>query len=82
MGIDELGGDKPEMVNTDELVSTLLSRNPRAAGVLLNHGMHCIGCSISRFETLAEACGIYGIPVECLLRDLDVATKAERNDNT
>jgi hypothetical protein len=50
MGIDELGGDKPELVNTD--------------------------------ETLAEACAIYGIPVERLLRDLEAATTSERNGNT
>jgi hybrid cluster-associated redox disulfide protein len=82
MGIDELGGDKPEMVNTDEMVSALLTRHPRAARVLLNHGMHCVGCAIARFETLAEACAIYGIPVERLLRDLEAATTSERNGNT
>ncbi len=82
MGTDQLMGDKLEVVHTGEMVSALLSRHPRAARVLLNHGMHCIGCSISRFETLAETCAIYGIPVERLLMDLEAATKAERNDNT
>jgi hybrid cluster-associated redox disulfide protein len=75
-------GVRLEMVNTDEMMSALLTRAPQAASVLLNHGMHCIGCSISRFETLAEACAIYGIPVERVLRDLEAATNAERNDNT
>jgi hybrid cluster-associated redox disulfide protein len=75
-------GDRREMVNTDEMVSAVLTRQPRAARVLLNHGMHCIGCAIARFEPLAEACAIYAIPLERLLSDLDAATKAERNDNT
>lgn len=71
-----------EMVNSDERVSALLARNPKAARVLLDHGMHCIGCAIARFETLAEACAIYSIPLERLLSDLNVATRTERNENT
>ena len=63
-------GDRREMVNTDDMVSALLIRHPRAARVLLNHGMHCVGCAIARFETLAEACAVYGVPVEGLLDEL------------
>ena len=71
-----------DMVSADEMVSLLLTRHPRAARVLLNHGMRCVGCAITRFDTPAEACAIHGIPAERLLSDLDVATNAERNDNT
>lgn len=63
-------GDRLEMVNTDEMVSALLTRNPRAARVFLNHGMHCVGCAIARFETLAEVCAAYGVPMERLLDEL------------
>ena len=72
-------GDTHEMVNTDEMVSDLLTRHPRAARVLVNHGMHCVGCAIARFETLAEACAVYGIPVERLLDELrDRGPEADR----
>ena len=63
-------GDRREMVNPDEMVSALLTRHPQAARVLVNHGMHCVGCAIARFETLAEACAVYGVPVERLLDEL------------
>jgi hybrid cluster-associated redox disulfide protein len=49
----------------------LLTRRPGAAGVLVSRGMHCIGCAIARFETIAEACAIYGVSVEQLLLDID-----------
>jgi len=32
--------------------------------------MYCVGCAIARFETLAEACAVYGVPVEHILNEL------------
>jgi hybrid cluster-associated redox disulfide protein len=52
------------------MVAALLAREPRLARVLLRHGMHCVGCAIAPFETIAEACAIYGVSVEQLLGDL------------
>ena len=63
-------GDRLEMVNADEMVSAVLTRHPRAARVFLNHRMHCVGCAIGRFETLAEACAVYGVSVEHILDEL------------
>jgi hybrid cluster-associated redox disulfide protein len=54
----------------NETVAALLSREPRAARVLLDRGMHCVGCAIAPFETIAEICAIYGVSLERLLVDL------------
>ena len=63
-------GDMSEIINEHETVSALLARDPRAARVLLNHRMHCVGCVIAPFETLAEACVVYGVPLEQLVEEL------------
>jgi len=60
----------PEVSYADETVAALLVREPRAARVLLDHGMHCVGCAIAPFETLAEICVIYGVSVEQLIVEL------------
>jgi hybrid cluster-associated redox disulfide protein len=59
-----------EVINAHETVSALLARDPQAARVLLNHRMHCVGCAIAPFETLAEVCLVYGVPLEHLLEEL------------
>ncbi|MEP6918743.1 MAG: DUF1858 domain-containing protein [Acidobacteriota bacterium] len=59
-----------EVINAHETVSALLARDPQAARVLLNHRMHCVGCAIAPFETLAEVCLVYGVPLEQLLEEL------------
>jgi len=66
-----------EMINEHETVSALLARDPRAARILLNHRMHCVGCAIAPFETLAEVCLVYGVPLEPLLEELRQGSGAE-----
>jgi hybrid cluster-associated redox disulfide protein len=60
----------PDVSYADETVAALLAREPRAARVLLDHGMHCVGCAIAPFETLAEICVIYGVSLEQLIVEL------------
>jgi hybrid cluster-associated redox disulfide protein len=56
--------------NADDTVLAILEGWSRAARVFLDRGMHCVGCAIAPFETMTEACAIYGIPVEELLVDV------------
>jgi hybrid cluster-associated redox disulfide protein len=70
-------GDIFEMINEHETVSALLARDPRAARILLKHRMHCVGCAIARFETLAEVCLVYGVPLGELLEELRHGSSAE-----
>ena len=70
-------GDIFEMINEHETVSALLARDPQAARILLNHRMHCVGCAIAPFETLAEVCLVYGVPLEPLLEELRQGSGAE-----
>lgn len=60
----------PNVARADETIAELLAREPRAVRILLGHGMHCVGCAIAPFETLAEVCAIYGLPLEPLLEEL------------
>ena len=62
-------------------IAALLAMHPAAARVLLNYRMHCVGCDIAPFETIADACAIYGVAVEELLADVDRAAPGTE-DNT
>ena len=42
------------MINTHETVSALLAKARVLRVSCGNHGMHCVGCAIAPFETLAE----------------------------
>ena len=61
------------MVNKDMLIGEILELNPAFAQILMNAGMHCIGCPASAAETLEEACEVHGIDVEEVLELLNKA---------
>ena len=42
-----------------------------AAPVLMEIGMHCLGCPSAQGETLEEAAMVHGIPVEVLMEKLN-----------
>jgi hybrid cluster-associated redox disulfide protein len=72
----------PDVSHAEETVGALLARDPRAARVLLNHGMHCVGCAIAPFETVAEICIIYGVSLEQLLADLRNPSASTKKETT
>lgn len=65
-----------EQVSANETMAALLLRVPEAARVLLDHRMHCVGCDVAPFETIAEACAAYDVPVEQLLEEIERARRA------
>ena len=47
----------------DTKIGELLEKAPEKAEILLEAGMHCLGCPASQMETLEEACEVHGIDV-------------------
>ena len=43
---------------------------PEKAELLLEIGMHCLGCPASQMETLEEACAVHGIDVNEVIEKL------------
>ena len=54
----------------DMTIGSIIAKNPNNAQVLMEHGMHCLGCPSSQAETLEEACLVHGIDVDMLLNKI------------
>ena len=52
-------------------IGELLEVAPEKADILLEAGMHCLGCPASQAETLEEACEVHGINVDELVERLN-----------
>ena len=52
-------------------IGELLEKAPEKAEILMEAGMHCLGCPASQAETLEEACEVNGIDVNELLEELN-----------
>ncbi len=55
----------------DTRIGEILEKDPKKAEILLEVGMHCIGCPASQMETLEEACEVHGIDVEEVVEKLN-----------
>ncbi len=55
----------------DITIGELLEKAPEKADILLEAGMHCLGCPASQAETIEEACEVHGIDVEELLEKIN-----------
>jgi hybrid cluster-associated redox disulfide protein len=63
----------------DQTVAEVLSAWPETIRVFLNHRMDCVGCSMSAFDTVAEAVGNYGGVLEDFLGELSQAIHEEQH---
>ena len=65
------GGVKMAAITKEMTIGEILRTNPKVAPVLLEAGMHCLGCPSAQAETLEEACMVHGIDVEELVAKLN-----------
>jgi hybrid cluster-associated redox disulfide protein len=64
------------VIAADATIDSVLTCFPRAVLVFVKRRMHCAGCPMARFETVADACTIYQQPLDTVLRELRAATSA------
>ena len=58
-------------INKNTTIGEMLRLKPQAAPVLMEMGMHCLGCPAAQGESLEEACAVHGIDVEALVEKLN-----------
>ncbi len=58
-------------VTKDTMIGELLQIDSNIAPVLLNIGMHCLGCPSSQMETIEEAAMVHGIDPDDLVEDIN-----------
>ena len=58
-------------VTKDTMIGDLLQIDQNVAPLLLNIGMHCLGCPSSQMESLEDACMVHGLKVEDVLAKLN-----------
>ncbi len=59
-------------VNETMTIQQALRMDPDLATVLMESGMHCVGCPSAQGETLEQACMVHGIDVDSLVDDMNI----------
>ena len=59
------------MINKDNTIGEILEMNPKAAEILSDFGMGCLGCPSAQVETIEQACEVHGLKLEDVLAALN-----------
>lgn len=55
----------------DMIIGDVIDRVPETANILMAHGMHCLGCPVSRMESLEQAAAVHGLNLDALMQALN-----------
>ncbi len=65
-------------ITKDMTIYEVLQINPEIAPVFFEFGMHCLGCPISRGETVEQAAEAHGVDINEMLRRLNEFNDANK----
>ncbi len=57
-------------ISKDMTIGEMLRANPDIAPVLMEAGMHCLGCPSAQGETLEEAALVHGLDADELMKQI------------
>ena len=58
-------------ISKEMLISEVLDTDQRVVPVLLEAGMHCLGCPSSQMETIGEAAMVHGYDPDSLVNEIN-----------
>lgn len=68
------------MITKDMIIGDVLKKHPDVAGIMLEHGLHCVGCHANVFDTIEAGCKIHGIDdatIEGLVKQINEFVKEQ-----
>lgn len=63
-------------VSKSTTIGELLQVYPDAAPILMEIGMHCLGCPSAQMESLEEAAMVHGIDADLLIEKINASMNA------
>lgn len=63
-------------ISKNTTIGELLTVFPEAAPILMEIGMHCLGCPSAQMESLEEAAMVHGMDADLLVEKINAAKKA------
>ena len=68
---DRNGGVKMATITKEMTIGEILRTCPNVAPVLLEAGMHCLGCPSAQGESLEEAAMVHGMDIDALMAKIE-----------
>lgn len=64
-------------ITKETTIGVLMQEAPAVAPILMEIGMHCLGCPSAQGETIEEAAMVHGIDADLLVEKINAAIAAQ-----
>lgn len=64
-------------ITKDMVIRDIIKANPASAKIMMQHGLHCIGCPAASGETLEQGAGAHGIDADEIVKDINKNQKTQ-----
>lgn len=58
-------------ITKEMTIGEILRKNPDVAPILMETGMHCLGCPSAQGESLEEAAMVHGVDIDELMKKIE-----------
>ncbi len=58
-------------ITKETLIGEALQQNMGIAPILMNIGMHCLGCPSAQMESIEDACMVHGVDPDALVKEIN-----------
>lgn len=66
-----------QTITKDMIIGQIIQINEGLVPILMQAGMHCLGCPSSQMESLEDACLVHGIDCDALVAELNAFLSAQ-----
>ncbi len=70
--------DKQSPISKDSILGDVVQRYPETAEIMLEYGLHCVGCFANQFDTVEQGALLHGMDEEEIEEMLDRVNEAVR----
>lgn len=71
----------PEKISKNAKLGEVVSNFPAAVPVMLNYGLHCVGCHVAAFETVEQGAKAHGMKeeeIEKMVKEMNTAVEENK----
>jgi hybrid cluster-associated redox disulfide protein len=68
-------------VRKEMTIGEVIEKYPESAPVMLQHGLHCIGCHVALWETVEQGASAHGIDPVRLVSDINKEIARKKQDS-
>lgn len=66
-------------ITKDTTIEEVVKKYPETMMVFMKHGLHCVGCHVSAFESIEQGAIAHGIDTDALVTDLNKVVSSKKN---